>query len=72
MRTMLQEEFKSSGYNLRRITRDQTQKLNADLTEQLRQGSVGRFTDYDLADLRRRKSQAKPMLTTMGKTFAWA
>ena len=30
---VLRQEFKSSGYNLRRLTRDQSQKLNSQLTE---------------------------------------
>ena len=37
---IVQREFGSSGYDLRRIVRDQTQKLNADLN-QLRQKQVG-------------------------------
>ena len=36
----LAQEYKSSGYNLRRLTTDQTQKLNANLS-QMRQQQVG-------------------------------
>ena len=40
MRAMVQQEFGSQGYNLRRITRDQTQKLTSQLTE-MRHRQVG-------------------------------
>ena len=40
LRKVLAQEYKSSGYNLRRLTRDQTQKLNANLS-QMRQQQAG-------------------------------
>ena len=63
------EEGKSSGYNLRRIVRDQTQKLNADLN-QFRQQQLG-VTDYiwrTSEDERVRETHRD----NNGKTFAWA
>ena len=69
MRRIFQQEFKSSGYNLRRITRDQTQKLNSQLVE-LRQQQLG-VTDYvwrTSEDERVRETHRD----NNGKTFAWA
>ena len=66
---LLAQEYKSSGYNLRRLTRDQTQKLNADLN-QLRQQQVG-VTHYIW-----RTSEDERVRPTHednnGKEFAWA
>ena len=66
---LLQREYGSSGYNLRRLTRDITQKANADLN-QLRQQQVG-VTHYiwrTSMDERVRPTHEE----NNGKTFAWA
>ena len=66
---LLAQEYKSSGYNLRRLTRDITQKANADLN-QLRQQQVG-VTHYiwrTSEDERVRPTHEE----NNGKTFAWA
>ena len=41
---LFQDEYGSSNYNLRRLTRDQTQKMNANLNE-IRQRDLG-VTQY--------------------------
>ena len=66
---LLAQEYKSSGYNLRRLTRDITQKANADLN-QLRQQQVG-VTHYiwrTSEDERVRPTHEE----NNGKEFAWA
>ena len=66
---MFQREYGSSGYNLRRITRDQTQKLNANLNEQ-RQRQLG-VTQYEwqtAEDERVRPTHSD----NNGKIFDWA
>lgn len=40
LKILLKKEYKSTGYNLRRLTRDQTSKTNAGLT-QIRQSQLG-------------------------------
>ena len=69
LQRLLQREFGSSGYNLRRLTRDITQKANADLN-QLRQQQVG-VTHYiwrTSEDERVRPTHEE----NNGKEFAWA
>ena len=53
---LFQDEFGSTNYNLRRLTRDQTQKMNANLNE-YRQRDIG-VTQYYLANQRRRTGAA--------------
>ena len=69
LRKMLSQEYKSSGYNLRRITRTETAKFNGQLN-QLRQQQAGvtHFVWRDSADERVRPVHAE----RGGQTFAWA
>ena len=65
---LFQDEFGSTNYNLRRLTRDQTQKMNADLNE-MRQRQLG-VTEYiwrTSEDERVRPTHAD----NNGKTFQW-
>ena len=66
---LFQDEYGSSNYNLRRLTRDQTQKMNAKLNE-LRQRDLG-VTQYiwrTSEDERVRPTHSE----NNGKTFDWA
>ena len=68
LQRLLQREYGSSGYNLRRLTRDQTQRLNADLNE-LRQRQVG-VTEYawrGVEDERERPTHVE----NNNKVFRW-
>ena len=66
---MFQDKYNSSGYNLRRITRDQTQKLNANLNEQRqRQLGVTQYIWRTSEDERVRVTHSD----NNGKTFDWA
>lgn len=65
---LFQDEFGSSNYNLRRLTRDQTQKMNANLNE-IRQRDLG-VTQYiwrTSEDERVRPTHSD----NNGKTFDW-
>ena len=69
MRGFVQQEFKSSGYNLRRIVRDQTGKAIGGLTEK-RHGQLG-VEEYDWsssADERVRPTHA----ANDGQRFKWS
>ena len=57
LKKMFRDEYQSSGYNLRRITRDQTSKLVGELT-QVRHSQLGieQYKWLDSADERVRKS----------------
>lgn len=68
LESLLSRNFKSAGYNLRRLTRDQTQKLNAQF-DRVRQQSVG-VTEYrwrTVGDERVRDEHA----SQNGQLFAW-
>ena len=66
---VLRQEFKSSGWNLRRLTRDQSQKLNAQLT-QVRHGQLGvtRYVWRTSEDERVRETHQ----AHNGKMYEWA
>ena len=68
LRGLLRAEYRSEGYNLRRITRDQTNKTIGQLTE-IRQRQVGvtRYTWRTSQDERVRTSHA----SKNGLTFEW-
>ena len=66
---VLQREFGSSGYNLRRITRDQTQKQTANLTQaRHRQMGIAEYRWSTSEDERVRETHA----ANNGKVFQWA
>lgn len=68
LQKLLSEEYKSSGYNLRRLTRDQTTKTIGGLTE-IRHGQLG-IAEYEWstsADIRVRPSHA----ANNGLIFRW-
>ena len=69
LRVMLRDEYRSSGYNLRRLTRDQTNKQVGGLSR-LRQGQLGisRFIWRSVQDQRVRSSHAD----FDGQTYDWA
>lgn len=68
VRDVLRQEYKSSGYNLRRLTRDQTSKTIGRLTE-LRHGQLG-IEKYEWADSR--DNAVRPVCReNNGKIFAW-
>ena len=69
LKDMLRLEFKSSGYNLRRITRDQTNKTIGKLTE-LRQRELGvqEYQWLTSQDERVRTSH----VANSGRMFSWA
>ena len=69
LRTMLRDEYQSSGYNLRRLTRDQTNKQVGGLSR-LRHGQLGitRFTWRSSQDERVRSTHAG----YDGVTYEWA
>ena len=69
LNTMLRREYKSSGYNLRRLTRDQTSKLTGALNE-ARQTEVGvaRYQWQTSEDERVRPTHQD----NNGQVFAWA
>ena len=69
LRTMLRDEYRSSGYNLRRLTRDQTNKQVGGLSR-LRHGQLGisRFIWRTVGDERVRSSHAG----YDGAAYEWA
>ena len=69
LRAMLRDEYKSSGYNLRRLTRDQTNKQVGGLSR-LRHGQLGitRFIWRSVQDQRVRAEHAG----YSGQTYEWA
>ena len=69
LRAMLRDEYKSSGYNLRRLTRDQTNKQVGGLSR-LRHGQLGitRFIWRSVQDGRVRAEHAG----YNGQTYEWA
>ena len=67
LRKMLAQEYKSSGYNLRRLTRDQTQKLNANLS-QMRQQQAG-VEQYEVEDIRGREGSTYSFNDNNGRIF---
>ena len=69
IRRMVRDEYKSSGYNLRRIVRDQSSKLNGQLT-QIRQRQLGveSFIWFDAGDERVRAEHR----ARNGITFEWS
>ena len=69
LREVLQKEFRSSGYNLRRITRDQTSKTIGGLSE-IRQTEIGieKYRWVTAGDERVRPTHAD----NDQKVFAWA
>ena len=66
---MLRDEYKSSGYNLRRITRDQTNKMTGQLN-QIRQGQLGikEFIWQTVKDERVRDEHVE----RDGVTYSWS
>ena len=68
LETVLRDEFKSSGYNLRRLTRDQTNKTIGNLTEiRHRQAGIQRYIWQTSNDDRVRPTHA----ANDGKVFSW-
>lgn len=69
LRGVLRDEFRSSGYNLRRLTRDQNNKLVGQLSE-VRQGQLGirSYTWRTSQDERVRESHR----ANNGREFEWA
>lgn len=69
LRQVLRDEFGSSGFNLRRLTRDQSNKLVGNLTR-IRQGQVGvtRYRWLTSGDERVREEH----VTNNGKIFEWS
>ena len=66
---VLAQEFQSSGWNLRRLTRDQTSSAIGNLTRaRHRQMGIGEYIWSDSDDSRVRPEHAE----RDGKTFAWA
>ena len=69
LRVMLRREYQSSGYNLRRLTRDQTQKTIAGLTETRHQQlAITRYIWRTSQDERVRPSHT----ANNGQTFEWS
>ena len=69
MMTLFNEEYKSTGYNLRRITRDQTSKTISGLTQvRHQQLGIDKYTWMTSADDRVRPSHRD----NNGKEFLWA
>ena len=65
---MLAQEFQSSGYNLRRLTRDQTQKQISNLTQaRHRQMGIVEYRWSTSEDERVREEHA----ANNGKVFRW-
>ena len=69
LRVMLRKEYQSSGYNLRRLTRDQTSKTIGGLTEKRHQQlGISRYVWRTSQDERVRASHE----ANNGRTFEWA
>ena len=69
LQKLLSEQYQVSGYNLRRITRDQTSKTVGSLS-QIRQAQVG-VEEYDWSDSS--DSRVRPThRANNGKRFSWA
>ena len=69
MTKLLREEFRSSGYNLRRIVRDQNSKLIGQLTQmRQQQAGVTAYVWMTAADERVRDSHR----ANNGRTFLWS
>ena len=69
LRKLLKDEYKSSGYNLRRIVRDQTSKAIGGLSE-IRQRQVG-VDQYQW--ITAQDSRVRPThVANSGRIFAWA
>ena len=68
MKGMLQKDFKSSGYNLRRLTRDQDNKMNGQFTQiRQKQLQIKRFTWITSQDERVRPEH----VARSGITYDW-
>ena len=69
LRKLFRDEYRSAGYNLRRLTRDQANKMVGGLSE-LRHGQLGisRFTWRDVADERVRRECRQDS----GNVYEWA